>query len=163
MQNLTGHAPSRSLFSSFHCSVAPRADCDSFLRSLPKQRLKSYRQPRIRSPCGFNSKFSTRCHAKPEEHTPEVVEDSDLPSHLSLPGQQSTDPQQLQTTSRPQQLASWAFGQQHKAVTTLLGFAGAAIAGVAGKQHEPVLVCIAQRWIQLLLFALVHLCLLQAM
>ena len=135
MQSLTGHAPSRSLSSSTHRIVAPRAGCNVSLRFLPKQRLSSIRQPSIQSPCfcKFNSKFSSTCQAKPEEHTAEVVEDSDIPSHLSLPVQQSTDAPQLEATSRPQQLASWALGQQHKGFTTLLGFAGAALAGVAGK------------------------------
>ena len=65
-------------------------------------------------------------------HTPEVLDDLDMPENLPSTSH-SLEEQQLSTSSRPQQLASWALGGQHKGLTSLLGFAGVALAGIGGK------------------------------
>ena len=65
-------------------------------------------------------------------HTPEVLDDLDMPENLPSTSH-SLEEQQLSTSGGPQQLASWALGGQHKGLTSLLGFAGVALAGIGGK------------------------------
>lgn len=136
MLSLRGHAPCRSLLSS---SPSARVDCRSFKHILPRRSLRhcgQVRTPGLGSPqCVPKQHSVTRCCAQPEfeEHTPEIVEDSDLPAHLPL-RQQGADDHKLQPSSRPHRLASWALGHQQKGITTLLGFAGVALAGIAGKR-----------------------------
>ena len=97
-----------------------------------------YRQAPVRTPCfGAPNSASTdrraaSCSAQTESegHTPEIVEDHELPAHLSM---QQENAQQVQPASGPQQLASWALGHQQKGITTLLGVAGVALAGIAGE------------------------------
>ncbi|KAL3143480.1 hypothetical protein ABBQ38_002288 [Trebouxia sp. C0009 RCD-2024] len=136
MLGLRGHAPCRSLLSS---TPSARLDCKSFTHFTSRRSLRNCRSAVVQAPgvgaanCPSNQQFRPRCSAQPdfEEHTPEIVEESDLPAHFSLQ-QQDADAHQLQPSSGPQRLASWALGHQQKGITTLLGFAGVALAGIAG-------------------------------
>lgn len=140
MLSLRGQAPCRSLSTASPCRSA-RTSCTPFKHITHRHSLHTYRQAPVRTPCfgALNDTSKDRsgvsCSAQPEfeEHTPEIVEDSDLPAHLPLP-QGSSDAHQLQPSSGPQRLASWALGHQQKGITTLLGFAGVALAGIAGEQ-----------------------------
>lgn len=137
MLGLRGHAPCRSLLSS---TPSARLDCKSFTHFTSRRSLRNCRSAVVQAPgvgaanCPSNQQFRPRCSAQPdfEEHTPEIVEESDLPAHFSLQ-QQDADAHQLQPSSGPQRLASWALGHQQKGITTLLGFAGVALAGIAGE------------------------------
>ena len=137
MLSLRGHAPGRSLLTESSC----RSSCTSFKHTIPRHSLHVNRQKPARTPCfGASNGSSTdrraaSCFAQPEfeEHTPEIVEDNDLPAHLLI-NQEDADAQQVQPASGPQRLASWALGHQQKGITTLLGVAGVALAGIAGKQ-----------------------------
>ena len=139
MLSLRGHAPCRSLLTQTSCRSAC-TPCTPF-KHTTGHGLHVYRQAPARAPC-FGRPNSTSidrraasCSAQPdfEEHTPEVIEDDDLPAHLSIQ-QEDADAQRLQPASGPQRLASWALGHQQTGITTLLGVAGVAFAGIAGKQ-----------------------------
>lgn len=140
MLSLRGHAPCRSLLTSSSCRSA-RTSCTSFNHTSPRHSLHVYRQAPVKTPCfGAPNSASTdrraaSCSAQPEfvEHTPEIVEDHDFPDHMSV-HQEDEDAQILQPASGPQRLASWALGHQQKGITTLLGVAGVALAGIAGEQ-----------------------------
>ena len=145
MLSLRGQALCRSTASPTSC-FTPFVSCKSVHYLDRRQRSNGCQQPSVRhASLGVShSRLSLRCCAKPEseQYTPEVVEHDEVPSHLSLPAQQNADPKQLLSSSRPQQLASWALGHQHKGMTTLLGFAGVALAGIAGTQCRPMLLSI---------------------
>lgn len=139
MLSSRGHAPCRSLLTSSPCRSA-RASCKSVQHTTLRHSVHPFRPAPARTPCFGASKHTSRdrlaasCSAQPEyeERTPEIVEDSDLPAHLQ-PHQDSAGAQQLRPSSGPQRLASWALGHQQKGMTTLLGVAGVALAGIAGE------------------------------
>lgn len=138
MLSLRGHAPCRSLLTPSCCRSA-RASCSSFKHTAPRHSLHVSRQAPVRTPCfcapdsTSTDRTAVSCSAQPdfEEHIPEVVDDSDSPLHLSM-HQEDANAQHLQAASGPQRLASWALGHQQKGITTLLGVAGVALAGIAG-------------------------------
>lgn len=136
MFSLRGNAPCRSVLKQSPCVSA---------RLLPKpfQPASSLRQPRNNSQFSawessfrsHNYKSHLRCSAQSEEteaHTPEILDDLEEPStlHSALHASEEQQPSQH---GGAQQLASWALAGQHRGVTTLLGFAGAAFAGLSGE------------------------------
>ncbi len=136
MLSLRGHAPCRSLFKQSSPSTSVRVSCKPYnpLRLVQQQSNK-------RRLCTWNaasfSKSSTRSHIRcsaqeDEVHTPEVLNDLEMIDNLPSTSH-SPEEQQLSTSSGPQQLASWALGGQRKGLTSLLGFAGVAVAGIGGK------------------------------
>lgn len=136
MLSLRGHAPCRSSLKQSSPSASVRVSCKPYnpLRVVQQQSNK-------RQLCTWNtasfSLSSTRSHFRcsaqqdVEVHTPEVLDDLDMPENLP-PTSHTFEEQQLSTSSGPQQLASWALGGQHKGLTSLLGFAGVALAGIGG-------------------------------
>lgn len=133
MFSLRGNALCRSVLKQSPCVSA---------RLLPKpfQPASSLRQPRNNSQVSaWESSFRShshkshlRCSAQSEEteaHTPEILDDLQEPSNLHS-ALHSEEQQPSQHGGAPQ-LASWALAGQHRGVTTLLGFAGAAFAGLS--------------------------------
>ena len=144
MLSLRGHAPCRSSLKQSNPGASVRASCKQYnsLRVVQQQSNK-------RRLCTWNTAPSRqsstrshiRCSAKQdvEVHTPEVLDDLDMPENLPSTSH-SLEEQQLSTSSGPQQLASWALGGQHKGLTSLLGFAGVAGVALAGIGGKPLVI-----------------------
>ena len=140
MLSLRGYAPYRSHSTKTFCRSACTS-CTSFKHTTPRHSLHVYRQAPVRTPCfgapdsGSADRRAVSCSAQPEfeEHTPEIVKDDDFSANCPIK-QEDAHAQQLQPASGPQQLASWALGHQQKGITTLLGVAGVALAGIAGER-----------------------------
>ena len=132
-----------------HC----QAPCRSLLVSPSTSSAKLSHKPRafgVQQPCIRTAAYARRWHSqhqtcrvpvrctaqqqdKETPVTPEILEDEDEDTS-SLPAvAQRADIEPSTSQSGSQQLASFALGSQHKGVTTLLGFAGVALAGIAGK------------------------------
>ena len=130
-----------------------QASCRSLLVSPSTSSSRPSHKPRafsVQQSCIRTVAFARRCRPqhqscrtpvsctaqqqdKESPVTPEILEDEDEDTS-SLPAvAQRADIEPSTSQSGSQQLASFALGSQHKGVTTLLGFAGVALAGIAGE------------------------------
>ncbi len=134
MLSLRGHAPCRSLLKQSPCPSA-RTSFKPFKAVSSYQQLKRGPHAFAWRPASdiYTCKSQVRCSAQPgvEEHTPEILDELEAPGNLPSAADRSEE--EPLSRGGVQQLASLALGGQHKGITTLLGFAAPALAGIAGK------------------------------
>ena len=130
--------PCRSLYRQSPSTSHNNILCKPKLASFGLQQLSS-RRPFSANQCShqqYNFKAASRCAAQQssEPVTPEILSDTDEDTRSLPSAAHDAELEPSTSQSGSQQLASVALGGGHKGVTTLLGFGGAALAAIAGKQ-----------------------------